>query len=59
MLAPRQNRSRFRESGSLRTYPVFNRLSLASKAVLSGDPDPDRIAALSFDDFVGRDPEGI
>jgi hypothetical protein len=35
-------------------YPVFNRLSLASKAVLSGDPDPDRIAALSFDDFVAE-----
>ena len=35
-------------------YPVFNRLSLASRAVLSGDPDPARIAALSFDDFVAE-----
>lgn len=35
-------------------YPVFHRLSLASKAVLSGDPDPARIAALSFDDFVAE-----
>jgi transposase len=35
-------------------YPVFHRLSLASKAVLSGDPDPARIAALSFEDFVAE-----
>jgi transposase len=35
-------------------YPVFHRLSLASKAVLSGDPDPQRIAALDFDDFVAE-----
>jgi transposase len=35
-------------------YPVFHRLSLASKAVLSGDPDPNRIAALSFEDFVAE-----
>jgi transposase len=33
-------------------YPVFHRLSAASKAVLSGDPDPERIAAMDFDDFV-------
>jgi transposase len=35
-------------------YPVFHRLSLASRAVLSGDPDPARIAALRFDDFVAE-----
>jgi transposase len=33
-------------------YPVFHRLSLASRAVLCGDPEPGRIAALPFDDFV-------
>lgn len=35
-------------------YPVFHRLSLASKAVLSRDPDPQRIAGLEFDDFVAE-----
>jgi transposase len=35
-------------------YPVLHRLSLASRAVLSGDPDPVRIAALPFDDFVAE-----
>jgi transposase len=35
-------------------YPVFNLLSLASRAILSGDPDPARIAALSFEDFVAE-----
>jgi transposase len=35
-------------------YPVFHRLSAASRAVLSGDPDPCRIAAMEFDDFVAE-----
>jgi transposase len=35
-------------------YPVFHRLSRASKAVLSGDPDPTRIAAMTFEDFVAE-----
>jgi transposase len=35
-------------------YPVFHRLSLASKAVLAGDPDPQRIAAMGFDHFVAE-----
>ena len=35
-------------------YPVFHRLSRASKAVLSGDPDPQRIAAMDFDGFVAE-----
>jgi transposase len=53
-------RSRARqESGShldviFPNYPVFHRLSLASRAVLTGDPDPARIAALPFDDFVAE-----
>lgn len=33
-------------------YPVFNTMSLASRAVLGGDPDPERIANLDFDEFV-------
>ena len=33
-------------------YPVFHRLSRASRAVLCGDPDPQRIASLDFDQFV-------
>jgi transposase len=33
-------------------YPVFHRLSLASRAVLCGDPDPARIANMSLDEFV-------
>ncbi len=39
-------------------YPVFHRLSLASRAVLSGDPDPQRIAGVDFDDFVGETRRG-
>jgi transposase len=35
-------------------YPVFHRLSRASKTVLSGDPDPQRIGAMDFDDFVAE-----
>jgi transposase len=35
-------------------YPVFHRLSRASRTVLSGDPDPARIAALSLEDFVAE-----
>jgi transposase len=47
----------FQETGShleviFPNYPVFHRLSTASRAVLSGDPDPRRIGALDFQDFV-------
>jgi hypothetical protein len=35
-------------------YPVFHRLSRASRTVLSGDPDPARIAASSLEDFVAE-----
>lgn len=35
-------------------YPVFHRLSLASRTVLSSDPDPQRIASMEFDDFVAE-----
>jgi transposase len=35
-------------------YPVFHRLSLASRAVLRGDPDPDRIGAMPFEDFISE-----
>jgi transposase len=39
-------------------YPVIHRLSRASKTVLSGDPDPTRIAAMPFEDFVAETRKG-
>jgi hypothetical protein len=35
-------------------YPVFHRRTRASKTVLSGDPDPTRIAAMTFEYFVAE-----
>lgn len=49
----------FQETGShleviFPNYPVFHRLSTASRAVLTGDPDPKRIGALAFEDFIAE-----